>query len=235
MYLGLEVERPGLGGSFLIGGLEGARRCSYGDCFGDIRCDGNLSELPRIYSGIIIFTDSRSTLQDIQNGKCQISHKIIQSIDKIITERRSCTIQWIPAHVNILGNEKADELAKESRACPQSSNLSTPLDTNAVANRRLINDNFQYSIPALNINRRIALIITRHKTKHIKEIKISADGKRSYSNHCPSCLNVQLSPQHILSCLEIQARLFKISPKDSEDSIFTDKVVEVAEAALDSF
>ncbi|GFX98105.1 transposable element Tcb2 transposase [Trichonephila clavipes] len=40
MYLGLEGERPGLRRSFLIGGLEGARECVYGDFFGDIRCDG---------------------------------------------------------------------------------------------------------------------------------------------------------------------------------------------------
>ncbi|GFW18983.1 hypothetical protein TNCV_164982 [Trichonephila clavipes] len=44
MYLSLEVERPGLRGSFQIGGLEGATKCSCGDCFGDIRCDGNFSE-----------------------------------------------------------------------------------------------------------------------------------------------------------------------------------------------
>ncbi|GFU93213.1 hypothetical protein TNCV_4217391 [Trichonephila clavipes] len=35
MYLHLEVERPGLRKSFLIGGLEAARGCAYGDCFGD--------------------------------------------------------------------------------------------------------------------------------------------------------------------------------------------------------
>ncbi|GFV45840.1 hypothetical protein TNCV_2322001 [Trichonephila clavipes] len=42
MHLGLEVERPGLRGSFLIGGLEGARGCGYSDFFGDIRCDGKI-------------------------------------------------------------------------------------------------------------------------------------------------------------------------------------------------
>ncbi|GFS49306.1 hypothetical protein TNCV_2411031 [Trichonephila clavipes] len=40
-YLGLEVERPGVRGSYLISGLEGARGCGYDDCCGDIRCDGN--------------------------------------------------------------------------------------------------------------------------------------------------------------------------------------------------
>ncbi|GFV19847.1 hypothetical protein TNCV_480731 [Trichonephila clavipes] len=44
MYLGLEVERTGLRGCFLIGELEGTRGCSYFDCFGDIGCDGNFSE-----------------------------------------------------------------------------------------------------------------------------------------------------------------------------------------------
>ncbi|GFV47072.1 hypothetical protein TNCV_2699661 [Trichonephila clavipes] len=43
MYLGLEVERPRLRGSFLIGGLEGSRVYGYDDCFGDIRCDRNFS------------------------------------------------------------------------------------------------------------------------------------------------------------------------------------------------
>ncbi|GFV36134.1 hypothetical protein TNCV_2111511 [Trichonephila clavipes] len=48
MYLGLEEERPGLRGSFLIGELEGAGGCSYCDCFGDIRWNGNFSTDERL-------------------------------------------------------------------------------------------------------------------------------------------------------------------------------------------
>ncbi|GFW23643.1 retrovirus-related Pol polyprotein from transposon 297 [Trichonephila clavipes] len=126
-------------------------------------------------------------------------------------------------------------LTKESRTFPQSSNLTTLINTNAVASRRLINNNFKYSIPALNSNRRIASIITRLKRKPVKGMKTSTDGNRSKTNHCPSCPNVQLSSQHILSCPEIQARLIKISTDDLEDLIFSDKAVEVAEAVFDSF
>ncbi|GFS53952.1 hypothetical protein TNCV_3761721 [Trichonephila clavipes] len=79
-------------------------------------------------------------------------------------------------------------------------------------------------------------IVTRLRTKHIKGMKPSTDEQRSYTNHCSDCPNVQLSPQHILSCCpEIQDRLFKMSPEDPEDFISTDKVVEFAEAVEDSF
>ncbi|GFW88212.1 hypothetical protein TNCV_2649051 [Trichonephila clavipes] len=63
-------------------------------------------------------------------------------------------------------------------------------------------------------------------TKHVKGIKIPTDGKRSYKNHCQNCPNAQLSLQHALSCPAIQAKLFKISPEDPEDVIFSDKAVE---------
>ncbi|GFV20404.1 hypothetical protein TNCV_4141651 [Trichonephila clavipes] len=52
MYLGFEVERHGLRGIFLIGGLESARGCGYDGCFGDIRYDENVSERTRYWSAI---------------------------------------------------------------------------------------------------------------------------------------------------------------------------------------
>ncbi|GFW27366.1 hypothetical protein TNCV_590611 [Trichonephila clavipes] len=66
-------------------------------------------------------------------------------------------------------------------------------------------------------------------------MKISSDGQRSYTNHCPNYPNVQLSSQHILSCPAIHARLFKVSPEDPEDLIFSYKAVEAAETVFDSF
>ncbi|GFW15334.1 uncharacterized protein TNCV_3740381 [Trichonephila clavipes] len=48
MYLGLEVKRPRLRGSFLTAGLEGARRCGFGDCFGDIRSTRGLLAMDHV-------------------------------------------------------------------------------------------------------------------------------------------------------------------------------------------
>ncbi|GFU55711.1 uncharacterized protein TNCV_1650111 [Trichonephila clavipes] len=57
-------------------------------------------------------------------------------------------------------NKKAEELAKESRAYPQSPDFTTLINSNAIASRRLINNACKNSISALNSNRRIAPIIT---------------------------------------------------------------------------
>ncbi|GFT92619.1 hypothetical protein TNCV_1481061 [Trichonephila clavipes] len=65
-------------------------------------------------------------------------------------------------------------------------------------------------------------------------MEIFTDGQISYTSHCPNCPNVKLPTQHIFIYRIIQARLFKISPKDPEDLIYYDKDVEVAEAVYDS-
>ena len=122
-------------------------------------------------------------LKAIQKGRRQINHEIIQSTNKVAAAGRSYTLQWIPAQVNIYGHEKADELDKESRFCFQSSNITTLVLANAVAS----NNNFKFSIPALNCNRTLTSIIIRLRTKYVREMKISADRQRSYSRNCPYC------------------------------------------------
>ncbi|XP_054724287.1 uncharacterized protein LOC129234319 [Uloborus diversus] len=158
---------------------------------------------------IIIFSDCRSALQAIQGSKCQLSHQIIELINKIIAAQKSCILQWIPAHVNIFGNEKADELAKASRNFPQPSNSLTLVDANVVAGRRLIGQQAKRnSIPDLNGYRAISTTITRLRTNHLKGMRLSVEGQRSYTNFCPHCPNdIPMSRQHIFSCPAIQAKL----------------------------
>ena len=61
-----------------------------------------------------IYSDSRSALEAIQDfyPKNQIVREIQKKIDKLIRQGQHITFCWIPAHVGVPGNEKADHAAK---------------------------------------------------------------------------------------------------------------------------
>ena len=61
----------------------------------------------------VIFVDSLSALQAVQNRnfKVNLVRRIFRSVEKL-PPQVSISLVWIPAHVGIWGNEKADQLAK---------------------------------------------------------------------------------------------------------------------------
>ncbi|GFT98309.1 probable RNA-directed DNA polymerase from transposon BS [Trichonephila clavipes] len=63
--------------------------------------------------GLVIFSDSKSAIEAIRNGETSISCDIIILQEQLHSKRKSCILQWIPAHVNMEGIECADSLAKK--------------------------------------------------------------------------------------------------------------------------
>ena len=58
-----------------------------------------------------IFTDSKSSIQSLMNHNSK--HPIIRKIHtNIVKHRKKITMCWVPSHVGIHGNEKADEMAR---------------------------------------------------------------------------------------------------------------------------
>ena len=67
----------------------------------------------------VVLTDSKSSLQHI--ARCTstsrgvpIAYTIIDVLTKLKDGSKTVVLQWIPSHVGISGNEKADELAKQA-------------------------------------------------------------------------------------------------------------------------
>ena len=64
----------------------------------------------------VIFTDSLSALkvlQSLDSSNLGIDNLAL-TIDKVLTSYDiKLTLQWIPGHCNLQGNERADRLAKE--------------------------------------------------------------------------------------------------------------------------
>ena len=62
----------------------------------------------------IIFVDSLSVLQSLKNMKLEnpLILQILEQNHQLLTNNKLIIYCWIPSHVNILGNEKADKAAK---------------------------------------------------------------------------------------------------------------------------
>ncbi|GFX78672.1 RNase H domain-containing protein [Trichonephila clavipes] len=150
--------------------------------------------------GLAIFSDSRAAVEAIIKGDANITSDINVPLESLHFRAKSCLLQWIPAHVNIEGNECADSLAKEGRnddqLCPTITladcKCGRKLQTSASSLQKPLIVNFDCS-------RYLTSIIARLRTGHFKGMKISSDKTRTYIP-CKNCTEAQLTPDHILEC-----------------------------------
>ncbi|KOC60750.1 hypothetical protein WH47_06896, partial [Habropoda laboriosa] len=67
-----------------------------------------------------ILSDSRSTISSV-NNKTITNDTILQILEthaKLVQCGKKVTLIWIPSHIGITGNEKADQAAKEAPTDP---------------------------------------------------------------------------------------------------------------------
>ena len=69
--------------------------------------------LGRVKPKVVIFTDALSVLQTLQNPKKKDLNELVTALIRL-AGHRAVTLQWIPAHCGIQGNEIADSLAREA-------------------------------------------------------------------------------------------------------------------------
>ncbi|GFW44339.1 probable RNA-directed DNA polymerase from transposon BS [Trichonephila clavipes] len=189
--------------------------------------------------GLVIFSDSKSAIEAIRNGETNISCDIITLLEQLHNKRKSCILQWIPAHVNIEGNECADSLAKEARDIEHKCTTITLDDANAVAKHRIMNHTFKKPlVTEFDCPRIITSTIARLRTEHLKGMKIHPDKTRSYVQ-CKHCPDLQLTPNHILECPTVATKLLKMGMVPLRDSLwellYSPDAPRIAEAVIKTF
>ncbi|GFW98991.1 hypothetical protein TNCV_1782101 [Trichonephila clavipes] len=189
----------------------------YQECIGDFP----FKKLPRDSSGIIIFKDSKPVLQAIQKNKGQISH--IYPIPALNSNRiiASKLTKLRTKHVKgmQISTDDKEVVTGLFRA------FSLILLGNLWGQNRIISiQRSQEETTICRLVNRYIWELMHSQVSRVDEEMIPPGYEVSQSY--PNCLNVQLSPQYILSCPAIQARLFKIRPEDPEDLIFADKAIE---------
>ena len=94
--------------------------------------DFALKKVIRMYpqTKVFLLTDSLGALQSIKQTTVSDNEEIIHSIHQAINLIPLCHFMWIPSHVGIPGNEKANKLAKKAltlshKICLQLTNMAT--------------------------------------------------------------------------------------------------------------
>ncbi|GFS68049.1 RNase H domain-containing protein [Trichonephila clavipes] len=186
-------------------------------------------------NGLIIFFDCKFSLEAIKRGKMRLVQDINELLSTIVAKEKTCTIQWVPAHLNIEGNEHADSLAKEARNIDPPPIKTTCLDVNAVAKHRLCDGSWKkWCLPELNLDRVVTTTISRMRMGHTRGMKIMPKGSRTYTE-CRHYPRVQLDPGHLFNCISVASTLFNIDPNCCHDTLYTEKVGDMARTVLHAF
>ncbi|GFX71942.1 RNase H domain-containing protein [Trichonephila clavipes] len=199
--------------------------------------------------GLVIFSDSKSVIEATRNGETNISCDIITLLEQLHSKRKSCNLQWIPAHVSIEGNECADiyiyiyiyiySLAKEARDTDHKLTTITLDDANAVAKHRIMNHTFKKPlVTEFDCPQIITSTIARLRTEHLKGMKIHPGKSRSYVQ-CKHCPDLQITHNHILECPTVATKLLKLGMVPLRDSLreilYSPDAPRMAEAVIKTF
>ena len=194
----------------------------------------------------VIFSDSQSALQALQvfNSVNPIVMEILEWI--ILAKRRGKIIKfcWVPAHVGIEGNERADELAKFAAITLTPRNCLLPCSdcSSTIKPAAVQSWNFVWELLEQNKMKEIALNLhpwsyndmSRRKETALCRLRIGHSRlthgflmSRDFPPFCEDCLVPQTIRHLLIECpsLEETRQKFLSNCKDQEGNYVLEKVI----------
>lgn len=206
-----------------------------------------------------IFTDSKSSIQAIQkyNNNNPIVMDIVSLLIRLSLERKEVKLCWVPSHVNVGGNERADTEAKQAASLdiePYNRDLPFkdfyPLIRKTMADKwqtqwsnvpetnklRKIKNTIKPWPSSYNKVRRVEVVLTRLRIGHTRLTHGHLMEGRPLP-YCDDCL-VPLTIKHILaecpSYIEIRRRLFPNSRNQDVETIYKNMISEPNDSSFNA-
>lgn len=187
--------------------FPGGRRCSNynAEILAIKKAIEHLLSIGQAKGSIVVFTDSLSALQALDNNSQDVL-ELMATLNKI-TQCDQVALQWVPAHIGLLGNEMADKLAKAGSNLPQhDAQLTFPEVKSVIRSafkQEWITNNGGYRAehdPFRTLERRQQTTIFRLRTGHCRLNSHFSRIGLAPSADCP-CDTSPQTPEHILqSC-----------------------------------
>ncbi|UYV75606.1 hypothetical protein LAZ67_13000725 [Cordylochernes scorpioides] len=180
-------------------------------------------------SKIIIYSDSRAAIYTFQN--CFSSQEpLLKSIAKSVNRlpaNSSVTVQWLPAHVGIPGNELADSLAKAGAlGLPEARESTTQLDERDLLRTIKTQCLQEWKSDAAHdwyraggtstgsvLPREQQSLISRLKSGHLRTMTFR-NGCKVFPL-CTKCNFQPATPRHIIDCIDSSIDELYSSPADT--------------------
>ena len=188
-------------------------------------------------SDIVLFSDSQSALEALRDPLSCTKDllSILQIADSMQREFNiSITMQWVPGHSDIYGNEMADSLAKEAASMPQESRLCDMKSVKNLVNTKAktiwldkwtkgkTGRNLQKHLPAPNKRDPIHLIprkdqstIFQYRTGHCP---VNIHLARILKDHSPYCRHCKTEEEtvehHLLHCPALENQRKSLLPPE---------------------
>ena len=184
------------------------------------------------HSKFIIFSDSLSSLKALQNLKNTHPYvqEVIHRVNFLTRQKKQIELCWIPSHIGIPGNQRADEKAKlaasrEPQLIPLFYRDLYPTIAKAIKDSRdatwqqspqklrMIKDRCEYWPPHPNLTRREEVVMNRLRIGHsfLTHSYLMNSERVEGPPTCPNCEDVLLTIEHIIvdcPALETQRRIF---------------------------
>ena len=155
------------------------------------------------HHNIVFLTDALSVLQSLKKNKEKDTNSLARAIADL-SLNHTVTLQWVPSHCDLYGNEMADQLAKEGSNLPQEDRSTTYNEAKTMIKTK-IDSNWKEKHTAFNpkdhfyqLNRREQVLIFRLRTKHNRlKYHLFHKFKIGQNDQCPCGTGAQTT-EHIL-------------------------------------